>query len=108
MKFHGTISGSCSGLFRGTGVPPVLVALRFTSGGFYTFHAATPPRRATGMLKQAVHMARILIVDDQEMMRDSLAATLGARGTKWLPPAMDRRRLRGSARAGGSICSYPI
>ena len=37
-------------------------------------------------------MARILIVDDQEMMRDSLAATLAREGHEVAPPATARRR----------------
>ena len=53
-------------------------------------------------------MARILVVDDQEMMRDSLAATLAREGHEVVAAGDGAGGVsRLSRRRGGSTCSSP-
>ena len=52
-------------------------------------------------------MARILIVDDQEMMRDSLAATLAREGHEVVAAGDGAAAVARLAGASGSTCSSP-
>ena len=53
-------------------------------------------------------MARILVVDDQEMMRDSLAATLVREGHEVVAAGDGPAAVARLSAARDSICSSPI